>query len=70
LGLIAFASGLERYFLRKTTWLETILFWLAAAGLFWPEYWADVAGFIALVCAVVLQKCYTPQKSPLIAAEV
>jgi TRAP transporter 4TM/12TM fusion protein len=69
LGLIAFASALERYFLRKATWLETILFWLAAAGLFWPEYWADVAGFIAFVSAVVLQKYYTPPKTPMIAAE-
>jgi TRAP transporter 4TM/12TM fusion protein len=69
LGLIAFASGLERYFLRKTTWLETILFWLAAAGLFWPEYWADVVGFIAFVGAVALQKYYAPQKTPMIAAE-
>ena len=70
LGLIAFASGLERYFLRKTTWLETILFWLAAAGLFWPEYWADVAGIIAFVGAVALQKYYAPQKTSMIAAEV
>ncbi|MDY6793513.1 MAG: TRAP transporter permease [Thermodesulfobacteriota bacterium] len=69
LGLIAFASGLERYFLRKATWLETILFWLAAAGLFWPQYWADVAGFIAFVSAAVLQKSYVPQKAPKIAAE-
>ena len=69
LGLIAFASGLERYFLRKATWLETALFWLAAAGLFWPEYWADVAGFIAFAGAVALQKCYTPQKTSMIAAE-
>jgi len=69
LGLIAFASGLERYFLRKATWLETILLWLAAVGLFWPEYWADVAGFIAFVGVVVLQKCYTPQKTSMIAAE-
>jgi len=69
LGLIAFASALERYFLRKATWLETILFWLAAAGLFWPEYWADVAGFIAFVGAVALQKCYTPPKTSMIAVE-
>jgi len=69
LGLIAFASGLERYFLRKATWLETALFWLAAAGLFWPEYWADVAGFIAFAGAVALQKCYTPQKTSMVAAE-
>jgi len=69
LGLIAFASGLERYFLRKATWLETALFWLAAAGLFWPEYWADVAGFIAFVGAVALQKYYSPKKISVLAAE-
>jgi len=69
LGLIAFASALERYFLRKATWLETILFWLAAAGFFWPEYWADVAGFIAFAGALALQKFYTPQKTFTIAAK-
>ncbi len=61
LGLVAFASALERYFLRRATWLETSLFCLAAAGLFWPEYWADLFGFIALVAAVLLQKFYIPQ---------
>lgn len=68
LGLIAFASGLERYFLRKATWLETILLWLAAAGLFWPEYWADMAGFVALVTVVALQKFYTPKNIIVLAA--
>ncbi len=60
LGLIAFASALERYFLRKATWPETILLWLAAAGLFWPAYWADLAGIIIFAGAVLLQKYYTP----------
>jgi len=60
LGLVAFASGLERYFLRRATWLETILFWLAAAGLFWPAYWADAAGMLALISVILLQKFYTP----------
>ena len=40
LGLVAFASALERFFLRKTTFVETLLFWVAAIGLFWPAYWA------------------------------
>lgn len=64
LGLIAFASALERYFLRKATLFETLLFWLAAIGLFWPAYWADLAGLGALVMACVLQKFYSlpPQK--------
>ncbi|WP_300455393.1 TRAP transporter permease [Desulfobacula sp.] len=58
LGLIAFASALERYFLRKATRVETLLFWLAAIGLFWPTYWADLAGFMAFIVACALQKFY------------
>lgn len=54
LGLVAFASGLERYFFRKATILETLLFWLAALALFWPEYWADIAGLIAMTAACLL----------------
>ena len=48
--------------MRQATWLETGLFALAAVGLFWPEYWADLTGFVALVAAVLLQKFYQPQK--------
>ncbi|MCK5096548.1 MAG: DUF3394 domain-containing protein, partial [Desulfobacteraceae bacterium] len=58
LGLLAFASALERYFLRKATPVETTLFWLAAIGLFWPAYWADLVGLIALIIACALQKFY------------
>ncbi len=61
LGLVAFASALERYFFRRATWYETIVFWLAALGLFWPTYWADAAGFAALTAAVALQKFHTPK---------
>jgi len=56
LGLIAFASAIERYFIRRATWPETLLFWIAAAGLFWPQYWADGLGLIAFAVAVALQK--------------
>ncbi len=56
LGLVAFASAIERYFLRKATLIETLLFWLAAIGLFWPAYWADATGFIALILACALQR--------------
>ena len=56
LGLFAFASALERYFLRKATIFETLLFWLAAIGLFWPAYWADTIGFGLLIVACTLQK--------------
>ncbi len=58
LGLIAFASALERYFFRKATIFETLLLWLAALGLFWPEYWADLTGFIVFIIAIGLQKLY------------
>ena len=56
LGLIAFASAIERYLLRRATWAETLLFWLAAAGLFWPSYWTDIAGLAAFALAVLMQK--------------
>ncbi len=62
LGLVAFASAIERYFLRRATLSETLLLWIAAAGLFWPEYWADAIGFTAFVIAVALQKA--AQKVP------
>ena len=68
LGLVAFASCLERYFLRSATWLETALFLVAAAGLFWPTYWTDAAGFAALAVVVLLQKIYQPGKSTVAAA--
>ena len=55
LGLIAFASTLERYFLRKATWPETALFFVAAAGLVWPNYWVNCFGFIAFLAAVLSQ---------------
>jgi TRAP transporter 4TM/12TM fusion protein len=59
-GLVAFAAALERYFIRKATWLETVLFAVAAAGLFWTELWADVIGWITFGVVILLQKFYTP----------
>ena len=56
LGLVAFASALERYFIRQATWVETILFTVAAFGFFWPETWGDVTGFLAFLTAILLQK--------------
>jgi TRAP transporter 4TM/12TM fusion protein len=70
-GLVAFASALERYFIRPATWLETALFTLAAAGLFWTELWADVLGWAAFVTVVLLQKFYDPRiKRPRRATEI
>jgi len=59
-GLISFASGLERYFIRKASWTETALFWLAAAALFWPEYWADAVGLALFAAAALMQKVRRP----------
>ncbi|MDP4727037.1 MAG: TRAP transporter large permease subunit, partial [Desulfobacterales bacterium] len=56
LGLVAFASALERYFIRRATWLETGLFTLGAAGLFWPQAWGDLVGLLAFISAIALQK--------------
>jgi TRAP-type uncharacterized transport system fused permease subunit len=61
LGLIAFASAIERYLMRRATWIETLLFWLAAAGLFWPSYWTDGLGLVALAVVVAMQK-WSPAK--------
>jgi TRAP transporter 4TM/12TM fusion protein len=70
-GLVAFASALERYFIRPATWLETALFVVAAAGLFWTELWADVLGWAAFVTVVLLQKFYDPRiKRPRRATEI
>jgi TRAP transporter 4TM/12TM fusion protein len=56
LGLVAFASALARYFIRRATWLETGLFTLGAAGLFWPQAWGDLLGGLAFMTAIALQK--------------
>ena len=60
-GLIAFTSALERYFIRPATWLETALFALAAAGLFWTTLWADLIGWVAFAVVVLLQKFHNPR---------
>jgi len=45
LGLVAFAAALERYFIRRATWLETGLFVLASACLFWPAIQLPAGGW-------------------------
>ncbi|MCG8564908.1 MAG: TRAP transporter permease [Desulfobacterales bacterium] len=56
LGLVSFASALERFFIRRADMVETLLFWGAALALFWPAYWADLVGLGALGLAMGLQK--------------
>jgi TRAP-type uncharacterized transport system fused permease subunit len=65
LGLVAFASALERFFIRQATWLETVLFTLAAAGLFWPTYLTDATGLVILGAAILLQIFSHPEKKAL-----
>jgi TRAP transporter 4TM/12TM fusion protein len=60
LGLVAFAAAIERYLLRRCTWLETLLLWIATAGLLWPDDLVDTIGFVAFVAAVILQKRSKP----------
>lgn len=60
LGLAAFASGIERYMLRRATWLETVLLWAAALALLWPVPWIDLVGFLLLAVVVALQMFYSP----------
>ncbi|MDZ7663890.1 MAG: TRAP transporter permease [Desulfotignum sp.] len=55
LGLVAFASALERFCIRAATLVETVLFWLAAVGLLWTSFWTEAAGFILLVIVLALQ---------------
>ncbi len=64
LGLVAFAAAIERYFIRKATWLETGLFLCAAAGLLWPTVWPDLAGLAAFAAAIVLQKLRKAENDP------
>lgn len=64
LGLVAFTSAMERYFMRRAGWLETGLLWIAAAALLWPTYSTDIAGLIALAIVVFFQKYYNPKTLP------
>ena len=61
LGLVAFAAALERYLFRRTTWLETGLLLIGAAGLLWPLAWCDLVGCIAFGVAAVLQRVHNPK---------
>jgi TRAP transporter 4TM/12TM fusion protein len=63
LGLVAFAAALERYFIRRATWLETFLFVAAAIGLFWPATWSNLVGLLLFCVVIVLQKTCSLENS-------
>ena len=70
LGLVGFAAALERYLIRRATWLETVLLVLGSAAMFWPAVtisgvylstWTlDVVGLACFAVAVFLQIVYKP----------
>jgi len=64
LGLVAFTSAMERYFIRQANWLETALLWISSAALLWPTYSTDIAGLIAFAIVVFFQKYYDPKSLP------
>jgi len=64
LGLVAFTSAMERYFIRQANWLETALLWISSAALLWPTYSTDIAGLIAFAIVVFFQKYYDPKRLP------
>lgn len=55
IGLIAFAACLDRYLFDHATWFEVLLLFGAAFGLFWPEGWIDLVGFILFMAVLVKQ---------------
>jgi MFS family permease len=77
LGLVAFAACLDRFFLRRATWIETLLLLFGAIGLFWPDIvlpagWSlgfkvipaaavNLAGLLLFGGAVFMQHSYTPE---------
>ncbi len=72
-GLLAFAAALDRYLLRRATWLETVMLLLASVCLFWPDvtlpsgsvipaYLSDALGAALLGAAVVSQSVKGPRR--------
>lgn len=54
-GIVAFASAVQGYFLTDTTWMERLLFLVAALFLIHPNVAVDLLGFLLLAVPVVLQ---------------
>ncbi len=71
LGLVGFAAALERYLIRRASWLETILLVLGSAAMFWPAIvigdfklptWTlDVVGLALFGLVVLMQIVFKPE---------
>lgn len=43
-GLVAFAAALDRFLLRRASWIQVVLLVISAAALFWPDISLGAAG--------------------------
>ena len=55
-GVVALAAGLEGYFFKTATWLERVLFLVAALLLIDPGVMTDILGLMCLAAALVMQR--------------
>lgn len=55
LALVAFAASMERYLLVHAGWLETVLLFVSAIGLIWPDDLWNLAGLVVLAGIVAVQ---------------
>jgi TRAP-type uncharacterized transport system fused permease subunit len=63
IGVIALAASLECYFLRRATWLERVLFFVAAMLLIDPNAVTDVIGIGLLAIGLLVQKLWSPRST-------
>jgi len=55
LAIISFVACMEKYFLTKMSWSETILHGVAAAMLIWANRWLNYGGLILFGLLVIIQ---------------
>lgn len=60
IGLIAFTAFMERYLLRRATWLETGILAAATTCCLWPELMTDIVGVLLLISVFLMHKYYQP----------
>jgi TRAP-type uncharacterized transport system fused permease subunit len=55
IAVITFVFVIHRYFIRRNTWLEEILFAVGTFLLFTPKLMWNLAGIVAVMIPIVLQ---------------